>query len=117
MAKTRIKRRLSTAPASGRLGVATARQLQGKELSYNNYGDADAAFELVAEYDAPAVAIVKHANPCGAAIGETLRVAWDKALACDPVSAYGGVVALNRPLDAADRRGDRPSLHRGRDRP
>ena len=85
----------------GRLGVATARQLQGKELSYNNYGDADAAFELVAEYDAPAVAIVKHANPCGAAIGETLRVAWDKALACDPVSAYGGVVALNRPLDAA----------------
>jgi phosphoribosylaminoimidazolecarboxamide formyltransferase / IMP cyclohydrolase len=84
-----------------RLGVATARQLQGKEPSYNNYGDADAAFELVAEYDAPAVAIVKHANPCGAAIGETLRVAWDKALACDPVSAYGGVVALNRPLDAA----------------
>jgi phosphoribosylaminoimidazolecarboxamide formyltransferase/IMP cyclohydrolase len=85
----------------GRLGVATARQLQGKELSFNNYGDADAAFELVAEYDAPAVAIVKHANPCGAAIGETLRVAWDKALACDPVSAYGGVVALNRSLDAA----------------
>jgi phosphoribosylaminoimidazolecarboxamide formyltransferase/IMP cyclohydrolase len=85
----------------GRLGVANARQLQGKELSYNNYGDADAAFELVAEYDAPAVAIVKHANPCGAAIGETLRVAWDKALACDPVSAYGGVVALNRPLDSA----------------
>jgi phosphoribosylaminoimidazolecarboxamide formyltransferase / IMP cyclohydrolase len=87
--------------AGGRLGVATARQLQGKELSYNNYGDADAAFELVAEYDAPAVAIVKHANPCGVAIGETLRVAWEKALACDPVSAYGGVVALNRPLDAA----------------
>jgi phosphoribosylaminoimidazolecarboxamide formyltransferase / IMP cyclohydrolase len=85
----------------GRLGVANARQLQGKELSYNNYGDADAAFELVAEYDAPAVAIVKHANPCGAAIGETLRAAWDKALACDPVSAYGGVVALNRPLDTA----------------
>jgi phosphoribosylaminoimidazolecarboxamide formyltransferase/IMP cyclohydrolase len=85
----------------GGLGVATARQLQGKELSYNNYGDADAAFELVAEYDAPAVAIVKHANPCGVAIGETLRVAWDKALACDPVSAYGGVVALNRCLDAA----------------
>jgi phosphoribosylaminoimidazolecarboxamide formyltransferase/IMP cyclohydrolase len=85
----------------GRPGVANARQLQGKELSYNNYGDADAAFELVAEYDAPAVAIVKHANPCGAAIGETLRAAWDKALACDPVSAYGGVVALNRPLDTS----------------
>ena len=84
----------------GSPGVATARQLQGKELSYNNYGDADAAFELVAELDEPAVAIVKHANPCGVAIGETLREAWDKALACDPVSAYGGVVALNRPLDA-----------------
>jgi phosphoribosylaminoimidazolecarboxamide formyltransferase/IMP cyclohydrolase len=86
---------------SGRPGVATARQLQGKELSYNNYCDADAAFELVAEFASPAVAIVKHANPCGAAIGETLRVAWDKALACDPVSAYGGVVALNHSLDAA----------------
>ena len=85
----------------GRPGVATARQLQGKELSYNNYGDADAAFELVAEFAEPGVAIVKHANPCGVAIGETLRAAWGKALACDPVSAYGGVVALNRPLDMA----------------
>ena len=83
-----------------RPGVATARQLQGKELSYNNYGDADAAFELVAEFESPAVAIVKHANPCGAAIGASLREAWDKALACDPVSAFGGVVALNRLLDA-----------------
>jgi len=81
--------------------VATAQQLQGKELSYNNYGDADAAFELVAEFTSPAVAIVKHANPCGVAIGESLREAWDKALACDPVSAYGGIVALNRSLDAA----------------
>ena len=87
--------------ANGRPGVATAQQLQGKELSYNNYGDADAAFELVAEFTSPAVAIVKHANPCGVAIGETLREAWDKALACDPVSAYGGIVALNRSLDAA----------------
>jgi len=87
--------------ADRRPGVATARQLQGKELSYNNYGDADAAFELVGEFAEPAVAIVKHANPCGVAIGESLREAWDKALACDPVSAYGGVVALNRPLDAA----------------
>jgi phosphoribosylaminoimidazolecarboxamide formyltransferase/IMP cyclohydrolase len=85
----------------GRPGVATARQLQGKELSYNNYGDADAAFELVAEFAEPGVAIVKHANPCGVAIGASLRAAWDKALACDPVSAYGGVVALNRPLDMA----------------
>jgi len=84
-----------------RPGVATARQLQGKELSYNNYGDADAAFELVAEFAEPAVAIVKHANPCGAATGTALLEAWNKALACDPVSAYGGVVALNRPLDAA----------------
>ena len=82
-----------------RPGVATARQLQGKELSYNNYGDADAAFELVAEFRSPAVAIIKHANPCGAAIGATLYEAWDKALACDPVSAFGGIVALNRCLD------------------
>ena len=79
--------------SDGRLGVATARQLQGKELSYNNYGDADAAFELVAEFVPPAVAIVKHANPCGAAIGASLSEAWNKALACDPVSAFGGVVA------------------------
>jgi phosphoribosylaminoimidazolecarboxamide formyltransferase/IMP cyclohydrolase len=83
-----------------RPGVATARQLQGKELSYNNYADADAAFELVAEFASPAVAIIKHANPCGAAIGGTLREAWDKALACDPVSAFGGIVALNRSIDA-----------------
>jgi phosphoribosylaminoimidazolecarboxamide formyltransferase/IMP cyclohydrolase len=82
-----------------RPGVATARQLQGKELSYNNYGDADAAFELVAEFRSPAVAIVKHANPCGVAIGGILHDAWDKALACDPVSAFGGIVALNRCLD------------------
>jgi phosphoribosylaminoimidazolecarboxamide formyltransferase/IMP cyclohydrolase len=79
--------------------VASARQLQGRELSYNNYSDADAAFELVAEFARPAVAIVKHANPCGVAVGASLREAWDKALACDPVSAFGGVVALNRPLD------------------
>jgi phosphoribosylaminoimidazolecarboxamide formyltransferase/IMP cyclohydrolase len=84
-----------------RPGVATARQLQGKELSYNNYSDADAAFELVAEFASPAVAIVKHANPCGVAIGSTLRAAWDKALACDPISAFGGIVAVNRPLDVA----------------
>jgi phosphoribosylaminoimidazolecarboxamide formyltransferase / IMP cyclohydrolase len=82
-----------------RPGVATARQLQGKELSHNNYSDADAGFELVAEFALPAVAIVKHANPCGVATGETLREAWEKALACDPVSAYGGIVALNRRLD------------------
>src|SRR5204863_1688075 len=84
-----------------RPGVASARQVQGRELSYNNYGDTDAAVELVAEFAAPAVAIIKHANPCGVAIGASLRDAWDKALACDPVSAYGGIVAVNRPLDAA----------------
>jgi phosphoribosylaminoimidazolecarboxamide formyltransferase / IMP cyclohydrolase len=84
-----------------RPGVASARQVQGKELSYNNYGDTDAAFELVAEFGPPAVAIIKHANPCGAAVATSLREAWDKALACDPVSAFGGIVALNRPLDPA----------------
>jgi phosphoribosylaminoimidazolecarboxamide formyltransferase/IMP cyclohydrolase len=84
-----------------RPGVASARQVQGKELSYNNYGDTDAAFELVAEFGPPAVAIIKHANPCGAAVAASLREAWTKALACDPVSAFGGIVALNRPLDAA----------------
>jgi phosphoribosylaminoimidazolecarboxamide formyltransferase / IMP cyclohydrolase len=84
-----------------RPGVATARQLQGKELSYNNYADTDAAFELAAEFAAPAVAIIKHANPCGVALGADLHAAWQRALACDPVSAFGGIVAVNRPLDAA----------------
>src|ERR1700716_2050956 len=84
-----------------RLGVATARQLQGKELSYNNYADTDAAFELVAEFAEPAVAIIKHANPCGVALGRGLQDAWDRALAWDPISAFGGIVAVNRPLDAA----------------
>jgi phosphoribosylaminoimidazolecarboxamide formyltransferase/IMP cyclohydrolase len=84
-----------------RPGVATAQQLQGKELSYNNYADADAAFELIAEFASPAAAVIKHANPCGVAIGTTLREAWSKAFACDPVSAFGGIIAVNRPLDAA----------------
>ncbi len=85
-----------------RPGVATARQLQGKELSYNNIADADAAFECVAEFAGPAVVIVKHANPCGVATGgEDLAAVYARALACDPVSAFGGIVALNRPLDAA----------------
>ncbi|HET6467405.1 MAG TPA: bifunctional phosphoribosylaminoimidazolecarboxamide formyltransferase/IMP cyclohydrolase, partial [Geminicoccaceae bacterium] len=83
-----------------RPGIATARQVQGKELSYNNLNDTDAAFELAAEFEEPAVVIVKHANPCGVAVGEDLAEAWKRALACDPVSAYGGIVALNRPLDA-----------------
>jgi len=84
-----------------RPGVATARQLQGKELSYNNINDTDAAFELVSEFDAasPAVAIIKHANPCGVAVGGSLTDAYLKALASDPVSAFGGIVALNQPID------------------
>ncbi len=84
-----------------RPGVATARQVQGKVLSYNNLGDTDAAFEAVAEFDRPACVIVKHANPCGAAEAATLAEAWDAALRCDPVSAFGGIVAVNRPLDGA----------------
>ncbi|WP_309082700.1 bifunctional phosphoribosylaminoimidazolecarboxamide formyltransferase/IMP cyclohydrolase [Chelativorans sp.] len=86
-----------------RPGVATARQLQGKQLSYNNINDTDAAFELVSEFDpkkSAAVAIIKHANPCGVAVGASLAEAYRKALACDPVSAFGGIVALNRTLDA-----------------
>ncbi|MDD2877365.1 MAG: bifunctional phosphoribosylaminoimidazolecarboxamide formyltransferase/IMP cyclohydrolase [Acidiphilium sp.] len=84
-----------------RPGVATARQLQGKELSYNNINDTDAAYECVAELEGPAVVILKHANPCGVAVGADLASAWDRALACDPVSAFGGIVAVNRKLDAA----------------
>jgi len=84
-----------------RPGVATATQIQGKELSYNNLNDTDAAFECVAEFDAPTVVIVKHANPCGIASAASLADAWDAALRCDPVSAFGGIVAVNRTLDAA----------------
>ena len=86
-----------------RFGVATARQVQGKELSYNNINDTDAAYECVAEFDAKrtaAVAIIKHANPCGVAEGADLVSAYRKALACDSTSAFGGIVALNRTLDA-----------------
>jgi phosphoribosylaminoimidazolecarboxamide formyltransferase/IMP cyclohydrolase len=89
--------------AENRPGVATARQVQGKQLSYNNINDTDAAFECVAEFDparSAAVAIIKHANPCGVAEGASLIEAYEKALRCDPVSAFGGIVALNRPLDA-----------------
>ncbi|MFT8789281.1 bifunctional phosphoribosylaminoimidazolecarboxamide formyltransferase/IMP cyclohydrolase [Komagataeibacter saccharivorans] len=85
---------------SNRPGVATARQIQGKSLSYNNINDTDAAFEAVAEFDEPAVVIVKHANPCGVATAATQAQAWDNALRCDPVSAFGGIVALNRTLEA-----------------
>src|SRR4029078_10154127 len=84
-------------------GVAQASQVQGKELSYNNLNDANAALELVAEFreGPPTVVIVKHANPCGVATRNSLLDAWIEALACDSVSAFGGIVAVNRPLDAA----------------
>lgn len=82
-----------------RPGVATATQLQGKELSYNNINDTDAAYEAVAEFDDPAIVIVKHANPCGVAKGASLAEAYERAYNCDRVSAFGGIVACNRPLD------------------
>jgi phosphoribosylaminoimidazolecarboxamide formyltransferase/IMP cyclohydrolase len=87
-----------------RFGVATAEQVQGRELSYINLLDADAAFELVAEFDpktSPAVAIIKHANPCGVATGSSFQDAYLRAVACDPVSRFGGIIALNGTLDAA----------------
>ena len=86
-----------------RIGVATATQLQGKELSFNNINDTDAAFELVAEFNpsqTKAVAIIKHANPCGVATASTLVDAYKAALKCDPVSAFGGIVAINDTIDA-----------------
>jgi phosphoribosylaminoimidazolecarboxamide formyltransferase/IMP cyclohydrolase len=91
-----------TAAASGP-SLTGAVQIQGKELSYNNLTDADAAFELISEFpdSRPAIAIVKHANPCGVATGGTISEAYRKALACDPVSAFGGIVASNQPLDGA----------------
>jgi phosphoribosylaminoimidazolecarboxamide formyltransferase/IMP cyclohydrolase len=84
-----------------RAGVANAIQVQGKELSYNNINDTDAAFELVSEFTDPAIAIIKHANPCGVATGPDLVTAYKHAFACDTVSAFGGIIACNRPLDGA----------------
>ena len=92
-----------TRSAHPRNGIATARQLQGKELSYNNLNDTDAAFELVSEFDpkeGPAVAIIKHANPCGVARGDNYIDAYNKALICDQTSAFGGIIALNQELDS-----------------
>src|SRR5262249_23431124 len=86
-----------------RAGVVASRQVQGKQLSYNNINDTDAAYECVAEFDpkrTAACAIIKHANPCGVAEGASLLDAYRKALACDPASAFGGIVAVNRTLDA-----------------
>ena len=87
------------ATGHSRTGLAAAQQLQGKALSFNNLNDTDAALALVSEIAEPAVAIIKHANPCGVAIGATVLEAYHKALACDPLSAFGGIVACNRPLD------------------
>lgn len=88
-------------PQTGVRGIAQAEQLQGKALSYNNYNDADAALELVSEFrdGPPTVVIVKHANPCGVATADTLKAAYLEALACDSVSAFGGIIAVNRRLD------------------
>jgi phosphoribosylaminoimidazolecarboxamide formyltransferase/IMP cyclohydrolase len=82
-------------------GLATAEQLHGKEMSYNNYVDTDAARRAAHDFDEPAVAIIKHANPCGIAIGDDIAQAHARAHACDPVSAYGGVIAANRAVSAA----------------
>jgi len=90
---------------NGRPGIAAGKQLQGKELSYNNLQDADAAVELVAAFARPTAAVIKHTNPCGVASADRLDEAWRRALAADPVSAFGGIVALNRPVDAATAEG------------
>ncbi len=81
------------------VSIVTAKQLQGKELSYNNISDTDAAIECVREFDSPCCVIVKHANPCGVALGSTLTEAYERAFACDSESAFGGIIAFNRPLD------------------
>ncbi|MGH8273323.1 MAG: bifunctional phosphoribosylaminoimidazolecarboxamide formyltransferase/IMP cyclohydrolase [Gammaproteobacteria bacterium] len=91
-------------PGAGAGTVVAARQLQGKPLSFNNLADADAARALAAAFDAPACVIVKHANPCGVAVAETPGAAYRRAFACDPASAFGGIIAFNRPLDAPSAR-------------
>ena len=85
--------------AAGQTGIANARQLQGKELSYNNLVDLDAAWHLICEFDLPASAIIKHTNPCGCAVAATLGDSYKKAFAADPISAFGGVLAFNREVD------------------
>ena len=95
-------------------GIAGARQIQGKELSYNNYNDADAALELIAEFrdGPPTVVIVKHANPCGVASGATLAGAYEAALQCDSVSAFGGIIAVKPSARRADGSSDQRHLYR-----
>ncbi len=89
------------APGASPASIAQATKIQGKDLSFNNVADADAALECVRAFAEPACVIVKHANPCGAALGETLSAAYERAYATDPTSAFGGIIAFNRPLDAA----------------
>ena len=91
---------LYTDPTSSEANVATAQQLHGKQLSFNNLNDASAALELVKEFDAPAAAVIKHTNPCGCAVGSNLTEAFERAYAGDPLAAFGGIVAFNRPVDA-----------------
>jgi phosphoribosylaminoimidazolecarboxamide formyltransferase/IMP cyclohydrolase len=91
---------LYVSPDAGGGGIAAAEQLQGKEMSYNNYVDADAAWRAAYDFEQPCVAIIKHANPCGIAVGDDIAEAHRKAHACDPASAYGGVIATNRPVSA-----------------
>ncbi len=92
---------LYAASGSSEANVASAQQLHGKQLSYNNLNDAAAALELVKEFDEPAAAVIKHTNPCGCALGDTLAEAFEKAYAGDPLAAFGGIVALNREVDLA----------------
>jgi len=91
--------RAGSALSSG--GLATAEQLHGKEMSYNNYVDTDAARRAANDFAEPAVAIIKHANPCGIAVGADVAEAYTRANACDPTSAFGGVIAVNRPVSVA----------------
>ena len=96
-ARIRTSRRRSTARRGA--GIAGAEQLHGKELSYNNLVDLDAAWQLASEFERPAAAIIKHTNPCGCAEQDSLAESYRKALECDPVSAYGGVIGFNRAVD------------------
>ena len=100
-----------------RPGVASAEQLHGKEMSYNNYVDTDAAVRAAHDHgDQPTVAIIKHANPCGIAVGDTIEEAYERAHATDPVSAYGGIIAANRTVTAAMAAAAQAGLHRGHHR-
>ena len=112
-ARTRTSRPRSTSTATARWAWPRAEQLHGKEMSYNNYLDTDAARRAAYDFDGPAVAIIKHANPCGIAVGADVAEAHRRAHECDPVSAFGGVIAANRPVTRRHGRAGRRDLHRG----